>query len=359
MQHNEESKARNKKRGISMEELFHQILQSLESGEDAVLVTIIEGSDSIPRSDGTSMLIRRRQGPYGTIGGSRIEHDAVMMAQELLAAKRSHVHACRRLSDLAPSDGLVCGGDMTLHFQYIPAEEHTVRFYRTVLDLCQSGWDFWLVTRIQPDGSWGLCAYDGDLHPAACCGDFSADARSVLPLLTENKGLYREDGVLFFVLPVRYQGQAYVFGSGHLACELVPVLKRARFSCTVVDCDDSYATPQNFPDAREIIITPFEHVIPRLAVSPRDYLIIMSRGHQSDYQILRQVLATPARYIGMIGSQKKINSIFLRLIREDGYSYADVKRVHAPIGLPIGGEHPSEIAIAIAAELIQERYRKV
>ena len=86
-------------------------------------------------------------------------------------------------------------------------------------------------------------------------------------------------------------------------------------------------------------------------LTAEDYVVIMTPGHQADYEVLAQALRTPAKYIGCIGSRKKIAATRERLLA-DGFSPAEIGRVHAPIGLPIGGETPAEVAVSVAAQLI-------
>lgn len=95
-------------------------------------------------------------------------------------------------------------------------------------------------------------------------------------------------------------------------------------------------------------------MVSSLPVDKESYLIVVTRGHMHDEAVLRQCLRTDACYVGMIGSLPKRNAIYGHLL-SDGYTQADIDRVHSPIGLPIMAETPEEIAVSIAAELILER----
>src|SRR5699024_7785109 len=151
-------------------------------------------------------------------------------------------------------------------------------------------------------------------------------------------------------------GTVYLCGAGHVGLALVHLLALAEFP--VVVYDQRPAPPDGIPEAVRVVQGPYEDALSRLeAIGPEDYVVIMTPGHQGDYEILRQVLRTPARYIGCIGSRRKIAATRERLLA-DGFSEADFARVHAPIGLDIGGETPQEIALSVAAQLVACRAGK-
>ena len=118
------------------------------------------------------------------------------------------------------------------------------------------------------------------------------------------------------------------------------------------------AVPEQFPQAIRIILGDYRHIFDHITITGRDYVVIMTPGHQSDFEVLSQVLTTPATYVGCIGSRHKVAATRERLAGL-GFSQADMDRVHSPIGLPIGGETPEEIAISIAAEMIAHRSGKL
>ena len=100
---------------------------------------------------------------------------------------------------------------------------------------------------------------------------------------------------------------------------------------------------------------PFEALLPEVQIAPEDYFVVMTPGHKADLAVLRQALRTDATYIGCIGSAKKVAYINGQL-RQEGFSEAQIARIHSPIGLPIGAQTPEEIAVSIAAQLIQHRH---
>jgi xanthine dehydrogenase accessory factor len=157
-----------------------------------------------------------------------------------------------------------------------------------------------------------------------------------------------------FVEPVLPPALLYIFGAGHVAYSLYQVAQIAGFDITVVDDRESYANRERFPTAREVIAEDFGQACERLQISDSAYLVIVTRGHRDDMRVLRWAVNTPARYVGMIGSKRKVITIYNELEKE-GMPRAKFESVHAPVGLEIGAITPEEIAVSIVAEMVAIR----
>ncbi len=157
-----------------------------------------------------------------------------------------------------------------------------------------------------------------------------------------------------FVEPVLPPAILYVFGAGHVALHLCQVAANAGFDVTVADDRSSYATRERFPSAHEVVAADFDEAMRTLDPSESSYIVIVTRGHRDDMRILRWAVQTRARYVGMIGSKRKVIEIF-KTLRQEGVPAHLFDRVHAPVGLDIGAVTPEEIAVAITAELIAIR----
>jgi xanthine dehydrogenase accessory factor len=157
-----------------------------------------------------------------------------------------------------------------------------------------------------------------------------------------------------FVEPVLPPAILYVCGSGHVAFNLCQAAANAGFDVTVTDDRSSYATKERFPAAREVHALDFEEATQKLDPNESSYIVIVTRGHHDDMRILRWAVQTRARYVGMIGSKRKVIEIF-KTLQEEGVPANLFDRVHAPVGLDIGAITPEEIAVAITAELIAVR----
>ena len=115
-----------------------------------------------------------------------------------------------------------------------------------------------------------------------------------------------------------------------------------------------FVTPEAFPQAEGLLCGPFTELARHITVTPEDYVVIMTRGHQADYEVLMQVLRSGAKYLGCVGSRRKLALCKERLLAA-GFTETEYARLHAPIGLAIGAQTPSEIAVSVAAELIAVR----
>ena len=169
--------------------------------------------------------------------------------------------------------------------------------------------------------------------------------------LLQNKAVIR-DG--WFAVPVVKAGRTFVFGGGHVSQALVPAIAAVGFRPVVYDDREEFADAKLFPQAEQVIYGDFEHIADHLTVTPDDYVVIMTRGHQADYEVLTQVLRSGAKYIGCIGSKRKLAICRDRLLKAD-FTEEEYAVVHAPIGLAIGAETPEEIAVSVAAEMIAVR----
>jgi xanthine dehydrogenase accessory factor len=157
-----------------------------------------------------------------------------------------------------------------------------------------------------------------------------------------------------FVEPILPPAILYLFGAGHVALNVCQTAASAGFEVTVTDDRSSFATKERFPSAREIHALDFEEATRKLDPTESSYIVIVTRGHRDDMRILRWAVQTRARYVGMIGSRRKVIEIF-KALREEGLPAHLFDRVHAPVGLDIGAVTPEEIGVAITAELIAIR----
>lgn len=149
---------------------------------------------------------------------------------------------------------------------------------------------------------------------------------------------------------------AYIFGAGHVGLALEPVLRHINFSTVVIDDREDYANRERFPEATDVrTIKSFEHSFDYITCDVNSYIIIVTRGHMGDYEVLRDALRQKPAYIGMMGSREKNSTIRNMLKEKDGFTDAEIDQVYAPIGENIYAETPEEIAVSIAAELIRVR----
>lgn len=196
--------------------------------------------------------------------------------------------------------------------------------------------------------------------------DVWAAAREVMDLETPRKMTFNlnneaayDSGLIcggtleIFVEPILPQPRLYIFGGGHISTAVAKVAHLAGFWIGIVDDRASFANAERFPMAAEIRQT-FDEAFAKLTPTASCYLVIVTRGHKDDLRVLEWAITTQARYIGMIGSKRKVLSCY-KVLEKQGVSADVLARVFAPVGLEIGALTPEEIAVSITAELIAVR----
>lgn len=328
-------------------QVLQALYDTLRAGQDAALVTVVRSRGSAPRGPGAKMLLSAAGLPTGTTGGGSAEHAAQQAAMRALRERHSGFHEFVLHNSEAADLGMICGGEITVYIQYIAAAQ--VDIAAALLAALQAPEDSWLVTRMREDTPWQCAIYTAG---GGLTGALALDAAAITPHCGGQPVWLAEQSC--FIEPLSQSGRACVFGGGHVARALVPVLVGIGFRALVFEDREAFAKRALFPDADAIYLCDFKDFSPQRRLLPADDILIMTRGHQSDFEVLLQALASPAAYIGMMGSRHKIAATKTRVL-EAGFSEADFARVHTPIGLSIGAQTPAEIAISIAAELIAHR----
>lgn len=337
-----------------MKQLFEALTGELKAGRGAVLAIIVASSGSTPRGTGSRMLVKEDGTILGTIGGGAVEYRAMQTAMEALEKKESLIQGFTLTRSQVADIGMVCGGDVVVYFQYVdPQDKAFGTLCAQVLDALARDEDSWLVLDITDAACWQMGIYSR--RGGAAGMEIPVD---LIRLLSPARACQHEaGGRRYYTEPLVQEGTVYVFGGGHVAQELVPVLSHLGFRCVVMDDREKFANPQVFPQAERTIVGDMEHIADYLEIRPRDYVCVMTRGHQFDYYVQRQALAAKPRYMGIMGSRNKIRMVTEKLL-EDGFSLEEIEGCHMPIGTAIGAVTPAEIAISIAGELIEARAGK-
>ena len=303
-----------------MERIFLCLSRQLALGEASVLVTLTQTSGSVPRGAGAQLLADRTGLLCGTVGGGSIERECLAYCLTLLAERRSDTRSFTL--NAGGALGMVCGGSVTAYFQYIPADSAVWRKLcaDVTARLCENAPGFLV---LPTDG--------GAPHLAAA----PEDAHGVF-------------------LPLPQRERALLFGAGHVARALCPLLSRVSFWPVVYDARADFVTPERFPDANLLICGSFEEIAAHLTVTEEDYVIVMTSGHRFDTLVQEQLLRGDFAYFGVIGSRRKKAAV-QEALRQAGIPEEKLALVHTPIGLPIRAETPEEIAVSIAAEMILHR----
>lgn len=338
-----------------MKKLYQAILQHLEQGESFVQATILAQSGSAPRTAGAKMIILPDQSILGTIGGGLVEAKVQELAGEVFQTKQAVTKKFNLTGQEAGQMDMICGGRLEVLVEYMnAANQQLVAVYRALLQAMEKRQPVVLVTPLASDGSQTfLIQGDGSLT-----GTFTGPGEW-LEELTNLPGRYPQviqlGGQRFLAEPISINGTVYIFGAGHVSQKLALVTNLVGFRTVVLDDRQEFANRQRFPAADEVVVlASLEQACANLAIDQESYLVIVTRGHAHDKTVLAQALKTKARYIGMIGSKKKRDTIY-RALQQEGFSAEALQRVYCPIGLGIGAETPEEIAVSITAELIKVR----
>ena len=328
-----------------MRAFFRNVVQALEEGRPVELVTVAASEGSTPRGSGAMMAVFPDGTAAGTIGGGNVEFTCQRLAAELLQQGRDALRQFRFVQGDSGL-GMVCGGEVTVQFQHLPeGDQQAIAVLRDLIEADGGNMDTWFLRRIEGDRvtDMGTADRNGPRHLAAPPEDPA-------PLLGERTVF--QNGWLS--IPAVRAGRVYIFGGGHVSQALVPVLASVGFRPVVFDDRPEFADPALFPLAEETVRGDFGKLTEKVTVTPDDYVVIMTRGHQADYEVLTHVLRSGAKYLGCIGSRRKLKLCRDRLL-ENGFTAAEYSRLHAPIGLDIGAQTPEEIAISVAAEMIAVR----
>lgn len=307
-----------------MRAIFENLLSLLDRGEDAVLVTVVSAQGSTPRGAGSQLLAGREGLITGTIGGGPGEAQALALAADLLKEGRS---AVRRL-ELRHGGELdsVCGGEQTVLLQFVPGGGE----------------------------SWKALAREVLARLEARRGGWLALAAGKTPALLEGGPAGPAWDGERLLLPLPMGERVVIFGGGHCALALIPVLRSVGFRVAVFDDRPEFASKERFPEAETVACHSYTDIAGGLTLTAEDYAVVMTSGHSHDFEVEEQLLRRPLRYVGVMGSRTKTAYVNGKL-REAGVSEEAIQRVRTPIGTAIKAVTPEEIAVSITGELIYER----
>jgi len=330
-----------------MKKLLDSIIAALEAGRAVAAVSVIASSGSTPRGAGAMMAIFGSGASEGTIGGGAVEYEAVKQASRMFETKQSRIASYTLAKNEIADLGMICGGDVTVFYEYLdPGDPGVLRLYRHMRAALDKNENAWMIRRFEDGKPSETAVFDGDgLHYASLSKE-----SEIMPLLGAAPAL-TEGKTQYYAEPLSRAGRVYVFGGGHVAQELVPALSRVGFSVVVYEDREDFARAELFPDAADIILHDFAKISEKIRVGGSDFVVIMTRGHQMDFEVLEQMLRTPAPYVGCIGSAKKLEATKRRLIGA-GVPESAFEKLYSPIGLKIKAETPAEIAVSVAAEMI-------
>lgn len=302
----------------------------LQEGQPVALLAVLQSEGSSPGRQGFKMAVAGNGEMAGSIGGGIMEHKLVELARNFLADGGTKPVLKRQIhSKAAPQNqsGMICSGEQTvailpLNSSELPVLENLL----TALENKENG----LLTLTET----GLSFEGGKTQGAP------------FTFTSQN------DSVWQYTEKVPRKESVFLVGGGHVALALSQVLRFLNFEIHLFDDRPGLNTFEENQFVTTKTITSYPEIARFIPKSAQTYVVIMTFGYRTDKEVLKELLGKDFGYLGLLGSKAKIEQLFLELAHE-GFSAQALQQVYAPIGLPIKSQTPEEIAISIAAQLIQ------
>ncbi len=345
-----------------MKNLYAYLLDLLEVKKQVALATIIEAKGSTPQVPGASAVFSSEGLLAGTLGGGLLEGDAQRRAVGALNDGKSLLYEFSLEADITSEEGAICGGRVKVLIDALP-EENKKAFQEMKQSLLERQPGV-LTTRIgeSKEGvhsiirSW---VRKGQMDSTDLGSPLSSHRENIERAFSNGKPalltLTRPADEYLFFEPFFPLPQLIIAGAGHIGRAVAHMGNLLDFEVTVIDDRPEFGNKKNIPDADHIIVDEFEQSIRKLSLDSDSFVVIVTRGHQNDADALRPCIGSKAGYVGMIGSAKKISLMRKRFLEEGWTSPEQFDKVHAPIGVDIGSKTVEEIAVSIAAQLVEVR----
>ncbi len=292
-------------------EILATVVREHDAGRRVSLCVIVATRGSTPQSAGALVCIDENANMVGTLGGGCVEADVRRLAHQQIRDATGKLATFALDSDFGYDDGMICGGQMDVAICPLKPTDD-IEPYRSAANTLQT-------------------------DPATFPVRITKDDRDVE---------YR--------IHVEPAPTLFIAGAGHISRVLADATLPIGFGVHVIDDRADYANEQRFPPPIHTHVGDIAETLKAQPLDANSYVVIVTRGHKHDEAALKAILTSPAKYLGMIGSRRKIKVVFDDL-RHHGADAEALARVHAPIGLDIGAVTTTEIAVSIVAELVKVR----
>lgn len=331
--------------------LIKAMREKLLDGEPVVLAGVVSAKGSTPRSEGSYMVVDRNGLLDGTVGGGTAEYRAIQKARQFVSNGESGSHHYVMNQSDVEDLGMICGGEVLIRFVYVsPHDAALIDVLATVERELALEHPVTMIMGLHHEKPVLLFYVNNELKGQASGVDVEAFRHAL-----SGRHLRRfqlADAIM--AQSITKVGRVVILGGGHCGLALANCVVPLDFSVAVLDDRPAFVAPERYLPTVRTHLVDLNQIDKTFLFQDDDYICIVTRGHRYDMIAAAQALRSNAAYIGLIGSKTKLASIF-RQLKEDGFSEADLARLHAPIGLNIGAQTPEEIAISIAGQLIQVR----
>lgn len=319
-------------------------------GGTGALASVARRRGSLPMSATAKMLVGTDGARWGTVGGGCLEAEITERALEVAERRTPAISEHTLNADAAGDYGLTCGGTAVMFIEPLFADAMLAAVYGECVALLARGDRGVLATGA--DWSLGVdkVLLRAGVPPVGQGSERLLAAAATLAPLREVPDL--RDGVL--VEPMTGPPRLVVFGGGHVGARVAEAAAFAGWRVTVVDDRAEFADPARLPFAERALVCDYSALPQGLAIDASTYVVVATRGHQHDALIVDQVARGATRYLGMLGSRRKVQLTW-QLLERGGLDAEWLRPIHAPVGLPIGADTPEEIAVSVVAEMIAVR----
>ena len=333
--------------------MSYDIIKAItETQGDLALVTVIDARGSVPRHPGSKMLVRGASVFLGTVGGGKGEARAIARAAECIQAKTAAQLSLEFQGTEVEGQDMICGGTARILVEYIVDREP----YRIAFKKLEKGERILIAKTLT-----GGVADPAATVTIAVLDENGAAVFNSLPssmLISAERSLdsgrpsFQDERVFFDpVFPVE---KLLILGGGYVGQAVATVASGLNFKITVADDRKEFSAAGRFPPGVQTLCGDYTEIVNRFPFDSATYVVMVTRGHLTDLECVRAVLAKKYRYAGFIGSERKAK-LLREQLRNDGFDKKKIDALHAPIGLNIKAETPAELAVSILAELIAVR----
>ncbi|MEE9193132.1 MAG: XdhC family protein [Thermodesulfobacteriota bacterium] len=335
-------------------EIYKKAALVLDRGENIALITVISTTGSTPGKVGYKMLVwGKKPEIMGTVGGGLTEAKMINTAKNILPKTENRVFTFDKDGSFDEEKG-ICGG--SIEFLIETFDKRSLPLFEELSTIIDSGGKGALISIISPEKSPEkiLLKSTHQINTAANLNFSPGIIKSIKTVIDKEQLAKKtlENGVEIFIEAICEQPMVFIFGAGHLSYYISRFAKSLNFQVTVCDDRAEFANKNRFQDADNIIVENFESIFDRIDINKNSYIVIVTKGHKCDAVVLGQALETDAKYIGMIGSERKASTV-LKKLNERGIREKTLRRVYSPIGISIGAVTPEEIALSIVCELVK------
>ena len=318
-------------------------------GGAGALASVARRRGSLPMSATAKMLVTAGGARLGTVGGGCLEAEIIERALSVIERRTPALSEHTLNAELAGDYGLTCGGTALMFIEPVLVDPILAEIYAACASLIAGGDRGVLVTHADWSRGVAKLLVASGMQVGVARADLLAavsthDPHEEIPMI--DGGLLRET--------VAGAPRLVVFGGGHVGARVAEAATFAGWRVTIVDDRAEYADARRFPFAERTVVTDFAGLPATLGIDPSTYVVVATRGHQHDAVIVEQVARLDTRYLGMLGSRRKV-ALTWRLLERWGVPAERLARISAPVGLSIGADTPEEIAVSIVAEMIAVR----